>query len=172
MEAITTGNTGKITSTPVVKGIVQYPLYMGLPATGNVNSILETEIMKTVDLSWNYVGLSQICHDSHAWTTPHPDQTCVAGETYRNASFGADLGWFTLTGDCDVPGYEGLCFILANGKISVSDNGVLSTLLDQMDSGRPVEPGVVSIGPILIGVVYNRRSRACRILYSCCVLAF
>lgn len=139
VEGITTGNTGKVTGTPVVKGVVQYPLYMGLPATGNVNSILnEAEIMKTVDLSWNYAGLSQICDDSHTWTTPHPDQTCVAGGTYRNASFGADLGWFTLTGNCDVPHYEGLCFILANDKVSVSENGVLATLLDQMDSGRNI----------------------------------
>ena len=132
---ITTGYTGTIAP---VKSIVQYPLYMGLPATGDVLSILgaPAEIMKTVDLSWNYAGLSQICDDSHAGVSPHPDQICVAGEAYRNASFGADLGWFTLNGTCDVSGYEGLCLILANDKISVSENGFLSTLLDKMDSGK------------------------------------
>ena len=54
VEHITTGDTGTIAP---VKGIVKYPLYMGLPATGGVGSILGTdEIMKTVELGWNSAG--------------------------------------------------------------------------------------------------------------------
>lgn len=128
-----------------VQGIVQYPLYMGLPATGGVRSVLEEsqDINKTVSLSWHNAGVSQICNDKHTGA-PSVPQTCVAGETYRNTSFGADLGWFTLNGDCEgskgsaghVKDYKGLCFILANDKIAAADDGIASTLLAQADSRR------------------------------------
>ena len=121
---------------------------MGLPATGGVRSILgtESEIWKTVDLDWSYAGLSNICDASHAGAPPY-GQTCVAEEVYRNSSFGADLGWFTLNGDCEGPdnkGFQGLCFMLANDKIAAADDGITSTLLASADSRRSSSCPVLS----------------------------
>jgi hypothetical protein len=121
---------------------------MGLPATGGVRSILgtESEIWKTVDLDWSYAGLSNICDASHTGAPPY-GQTCVAEEVYRNSSFGADLGWFTLNGDCEGPdnkGFQGLCFMLANDKIAPADDGITSTLLASADSRRSSSCPVLS----------------------------
>lgn len=126
-----------------VKGIVKYPLYLGLPATGDVRAdivrsdIAGLSLQKTVDLSWSYDGLSSICRNDQAGSPP-PDQTCAAGDVYRNASLGADLGWFTLKSSCPLgdTDFQGLCFILANDKIAAAGNELTSTLLASADSRK------------------------------------
>lgn len=96
-----------------------------------------TSLTKAVELSWSYAGLSTICDDHHAAAPPH-DQMCIAGETFRNASVGADLGWFTLKSSCpiDNTNFDGLCFILANDKVAGTDNQLTTTLLASADKRR------------------------------------
>ena len=140
VQQISDGDTGRIAS---VKSIVKYPLYLGLPATGVVrpdivrSDILGTSLTKTVELSWSYAGLTKICDGNHAAASPH-DQMCIAGEAFRNASVGADLGWFTLKSSCPIENtnFDGLCFILANDKIAAADNEITTTLLASADKRR------------------------------------
>jgi hypothetical protein len=140
VQQISDGYTGRIAS---VKSIVEYPLYLGLPATGDVrpdivrSDIAGISLTKAVELSWNYAGLSTICDGNHAAAPPH-GPICMAEEMVRNASLGADLGWFTLRSSCpiDNTNFEGLCFILANDKIAAADNEIANTLLASADKRR------------------------------------
>lgn len=140
VKQISNGDTGMMTP---VKGIVKYPLYLGLPATGSVrqnivrSDIAGISLTKQVELSWSYDGLSRICDDTLG-SAPTHDKTCLAEETYRNTSLGADLGWFTLKSTCplDETNFEGLCFILANDKIAATNNELTTTLLASADKRR------------------------------------
>lgn len=142
VKQISDGHTER-TTMKSVQGIVKYPLYLGLPASGDVRAdivrsdVVGLSLQKTVDLSWSYDGLSSICHNDQAGSPPQ-DLTCVAGESYRNASLGADLGWFTLKSDCTLGNteFQGLCFILANDKIAAAGNSLTSTLLASADSRK------------------------------------
>lgn len=138
---------------------------MGLPATGSVSQVLgDYEIMKPINLSWNNKAMVNVCDG----TPPVYDaqDSCLADAAYHNASaaagtaFGADLGWFTLVGDCgdirlkENEKHSGLCFMLANDMVADNAAGIASTLVASVDSGIP---SAVSLCPMLTPVQTHTR---------------
>jgi hypothetical protein len=145
IDGINSGNAQKARTT--VMAVVQYPLYLGLPVTGSVRTVLDKskEILKNVSLSWNNDFLVSICNEQRR---PVPDNphTCLAEESFKNSSaaagtlFGADLGWFTVSADCkwNNKNYQGLCFMIANDMVANNTAGLTSALVQSVDNGaRP-----------------------------------
>ena len=124
--------------------MVKYPLYINLPVTGSVRSVFpdkSNEIMKTVDLSWNNDAIESVC-DGRRRPVHSRHRNCLGEDAYRNASaaagtsFGADLGWFKVAGDCTLERNEmfhGLCFMVANDMVANNAAGLTSTLVAGVD---------------------------------------
>ena len=138
-------NHGSAHATLPVNNIVQYPLYLRLPlkgaAVGN-QTVKVNDLMIGVDLGYTQSGVDDICQHPN-----HMEGACVAEQTWRNTSMGADLSWFTVDGAArpndplDTPTsdvhdcregtndhFSGLCFILLNERTSGSDAGKLLDL--------------------------------------------
>ena len=115
-----------------VKDIVRYPLYLNLPQTGTVKTINDDPIMVKTSLGYNNDDVEGICKHGRG---AEPGM-CQAEQTWRNTSMGADVGFFTLHGNCNMGSPGGLCFILVNDMLAPS-SGLTSTILAQADNRAP-----------------------------------